>query len=134
MNQAPNRDGIVKEVVKEALEEINPAADKKAACEKEIRTCLSVLDDLRALKEESLSWPSPAEKKADMDRLAKTLKKAETILLLPTYQRIGASSGDTSRSAFRWWHTGKNAVRHSLRPVNRRRKGKAGPCRSRSRR
>jgi hypothetical protein len=83
MSRIPDR----KDIVTEALKEINPAADEKAACEKEIRIYLSLLDDLRALKEESLSWPSPAEKKADMDRLAKTLKKAETILLLPTYQR-----------------------------------------------
>jgi hypothetical protein len=79
MSRIPDR----KDIVTDALKEINPAAE--AACEKEIRIYLSLLDDLRALSEESLSWPSPAEMKADMKRLAKALKKVETILLLPTY-------------------------------------------------
>jgi hypothetical protein len=69
------------DIFTEALKEINPTADKEAACKKEIQTCLSVLDELRAFKEKQL--PSPAEIKRDMERLAKALKKVEVILLSP---------------------------------------------------
>jgi hypothetical protein len=81
----PNRDDIVKE----ALEEISPTAEKKSDCEKMIRKYLGLLDDVDQVRsEKEKEWPSPAKMRRDMDRLAKALKKVETILLLPTYQRV----------------------------------------------
>jgi hypothetical protein len=77
MSRIPDR----KNIVTEALKEINPAAEKKAACEKEIRIYLSLLDDLRALKEARL--PSPAKIKDDMERLGKAVEKVEEILQSP---------------------------------------------------
>lgn len=73
----PSRDDIVKE----ALEKINPAADKKAACERQIRTYFSLLDVLQKHKAERR--PSPAEIKRNMGRLTKALKKIEAILQSP---------------------------------------------------
>ena len=75
MSRIPDRE----EIVTEALKEINPSAE--AACEKEIRIYLSLLDDLRALKEARL--PSPAEIRDEMKRLGKAVEKVEAILQSP---------------------------------------------------
>jgi hypothetical protein len=48
-----------------------------------------LLDDVDQVRTETQKeWPSPAKMRRDMDRLAKALKKVETILLLPAYQRV----------------------------------------------
>jgi hypothetical protein len=78
MSRIPDRKGIVTEALENM---IRPAADKKAACEKEIRIYLSLLDDLQTFKEPRS--PSPAEIRDEMERLAKALKKVEAILQSP---------------------------------------------------
>jgi hypothetical protein len=71
--KAPNRE----EIVKEALKEINPAADKKAACEKEIRNYLSILDVVHA---DLGGLPTPKEMRERFKQDAAALRKVERIV------------------------------------------------------
>jgi hypothetical protein len=68
----PNREDIVKE----ALKEINPAAEKKAACEKEIRNYFSILDEVHA---DLGKLPAPAQLREQLKRDASALRKVEII-------------------------------------------------------
>jgi hypothetical protein len=70
--KAPNRDDIVKE----ALKEINPAANKRVACEKEIRNYLSILDEVHA---DLGKLPTPAQLREQLKQDASALRKVKII-------------------------------------------------------
>jgi hypothetical protein len=67
-----NRDRIVRE----ALDEIHPADDKKTACEKEVRAYLGLLDSVV----EASDVPNPADFRDQTAEVATALRKIETIV------------------------------------------------------
>jgi hypothetical protein len=77
----PDRDSIVER----ARDEINPADDKKAACEKEIRTYLGLLDQVVTVSD----VPNPADFRDQSKQVATALRKFETIV--SAYPHLWAS-------------------------------------------